>query len=63
MRHANSFWVEGYFEETKVAPIRVGDPVQIKLMGHRQILRGLVDSITRANTVMCPMRSPTGVAP
>ena len=31
---ANSFWVDGYFEETNLGPIRIGDPVQIKLMGH-----------------------------
>jgi hypothetical protein len=35
---ANSFWVDGYFEETTLAPIRVGDPAQIKLMGHGQIV-------------------------
>ena len=33
---ANSFWVDGYFEETNLAPIRVGDPAQIKLMGYSQ---------------------------
>ena len=25
---ANSFWVDGYFEETNLAPIRVGDPAR-----------------------------------
>ena len=25
---ANSFWVDGYFEETNLAPIRVGDPAK-----------------------------------
>jgi len=29
---ANSFWVDGYFEETNLARIRVGDPAQIKLI-------------------------------
>ena len=28
---ANSFWVDGYFEETNLALIRVGDPAQVKL--------------------------------
>src|ERR1700760_1369790 len=28
----NSFWVDGYFEETNLAPIRMGDPARIKLM-------------------------------
>jgi len=45
---ANSFWVDGYFEETNVAPIQAGDPAQIKLMGYSQIVRGHVDSIARA---------------
>jgi multidrug resistance efflux pump len=48
---ANSFWVDGYFEETNLAPIRIGDPAQIKLMGYSQIVRGHVDSIARAINV------------
>src|SRR5258708_21996683 len=42
---ADSFWVDGYFEETNLAPVRVGDPAQIKLMGRDQIVRGHVDSL------------------
>jgi multidrug resistance efflux pump len=45
---ANSFWVDGYFEETNLAPIRVGDPAQIKLMGYNEVVRGHVDNIARA---------------
>ena len=48
---ANSFWVDGYFDETDLAPIRVGDPAQIKLMGYSQIVRGHVESIARAINV------------
>ena len=48
---ADSFWVDGYFEETNLAPIRVGDPARIKLMGYTQIVRGHVDSIARAINV------------
>ena len=44
---ANSFWVDGYFEETNVAPIHIGDPAEVRLMGYSQILRGHVDSIAR----------------
>jgi multidrug resistance efflux pump len=44
---ANSFWVDGYFEETNVAPIRIGDPAEVELMGYSQVLRGHVDSIAR----------------
>ncbi|MEA2892527.1 MAG: hypothetical protein QOI05_3320 [Bradyrhizobium sp.] len=59
---ANSFWVDGYFEETTLAPIRVNDPAQIKLMGHSQILRGHVDSIARAINVANAQPNSQGVA-
>ncbi len=42
---ADSFWIYGYFEETKLGRIHVGDPARIKLMGYAPILRGHVDSI------------------
>jgi multidrug resistance efflux pump len=59
---ANSFWVDGYFEETELAPIRVGDPALIKLMGHPQIVRGHVDSIARAINVSNAQPNSQGVA-
>jgi multidrug resistance efflux pump len=59
---ADSFWVDGYFEETSLAPIRVGDPAQIKLMGRDQIVRGHVDSIARAINVANAQPNNQGVA-
>jgi multidrug resistance efflux pump len=59
---ADSFWVDGYFEETNLAPIRVGDGAQIKLMGHGQIVRGHVDSIARAINVANAQPNNQGVA-
>src|SRR6201994_3055128 len=59
---ADSFWVDGYFEETNIGPIRVGDPAQIKLMGHDQIVRGHVDSIARAINVANAQPNGQGVA-
>ena len=59
---ADSFWVDGYFEETNLAPIRVGDPAQVKLMGYSQILRGHVDSIARAINVANAQAASQGVA-
>jgi multidrug resistance efflux pump len=59
---ADSFWVDGYFEETNLAPIHVGDPAQIKLMGHSQIVRGRVDSIARAINVANAQPNNQGVA-
>jgi multidrug resistance efflux pump len=37
--------VEGYFEETKLPRIHVGDKVLVRLMGQKQILNGHVTSI------------------
>jgi len=59
---ADSFWVDGYFEETSLAPIQVGDPAQIKLMGHDKIVRGHVDSIARAINVANAQPNSQGVA-
>jgi multidrug resistance efflux pump len=37
--------VQGYFEETKLPRIHVGDPVDVRLMGSNHTLRGRVESI------------------
>lgn len=42
---AHSFWVVGYFEETKLRHIRVGDTVHIVLMGYDPVIAGHVESI------------------
>lgn len=42
---AASFRVEGYFEETKLRRIAVGQPARVKLMGEDRILKGHVQSI------------------
>ncbi|WP_457106388.1 biotin/lipoyl-binding protein [Methylobacterium sp. P5_C11] len=42
----DSFWIDGYFEETKLANVHVGDPADVKLMGFDPHLTGTVDSIT-----------------
>jgi multidrug resistance efflux pump len=59
---AHSFWIDGYFEETQVAAIRVGSPARIKLMGHATVLRGRVDSIARAIGVSNAQPNSQGVA-
>jgi RND family efflux transporter MFP subunit len=41
----NSFYVEGYFEETKLAAIHPGDPVAVTLMGANGQLTGHVESV------------------
>jgi multidrug resistance efflux pump len=47
---ADSFWIYGYFEETQIQGVHVGDPARIKLMGYRRTLTGQVESITRGIT-------------
>ncbi len=42
---ASSFYVEGYFEETKLARIHRGDPVDVTLMGNASPIQGTVESI------------------
>ena len=59
---ADSFWVDGYFEETNVEPIQVGDPASIKLMGYSQIVRGHVDSIARGINVANAQPNGQGLA-
>lgn len=41
----DSLYVDGYFEETKLGRIHVGDPAKVQLMGEDQWLRGHVQSI------------------
>ncbi|WP_073885227.1 efflux RND transporter periplasmic adaptor subunit [Pseudenterobacter timonensis] len=45
---SHSFYVIGYFEETKLRHIRVGAPAQITLYSNSQKLQGHVSSIGRA---------------
>lgn len=45
--NADSFWVDGYFQETNMARIHEGDRVLMKLMGYRGVLRGHVQGIAR----------------
>jgi multidrug resistance efflux pump len=59
---AGSFWIDGYFEETNLEPIRVGDPAEVKLMGFRPIVHGHVESITRAINVANAQPNGQGVA-
>jgi multidrug resistance efflux pump len=44
---SDSFWISGYFEETKIEKIHVGDPARIKLMGYDALLTGHVESFGR----------------
>jgi multidrug resistance efflux pump len=45
MIDSNSFWVYGYFEETKIQGVHVGDRAHVRLLGGDVDLAGHVDSI------------------
>jgi multidrug resistance efflux pump len=60
--NADSFWLDAYFEETQLAPIREGDPATIKLMGFSQIVRGEVGSVSRGITVSNAKADQQGLA-
>jgi multidrug resistance efflux pump len=59
---ADSFWVDGYFEETNLGSIQQGDPASIKLMGYSQIVRGHVASIARGINVANAQPNGQGLA-
>lgn len=44
---AHSFWITGYFEETKLGGVQPGAAARIRLMGFEQVLPGRVASIGR----------------
>ena len=44
---SDSFWVVGYFEETKLGSFEVGDAAKVYLMGFDQPIVGHIQSITR----------------
>ena len=60
--NADSFWVDGYFEETNLEPIQVGDPASVELMGYSQIVRGHVGSIARGINVANAQPNGQGLA-
>jgi len=47
---SHSYWIYGYFEETKLPQVRIGDPVDIRLMSGGVRLHGTVESIARGIT-------------
>jgi multidrug resistance efflux pump len=47
----HTFWIDAYFEETKIHGIKVGAKTRIKLMGYDRVLDGSVQSISRGISV------------
>jgi multidrug resistance efflux pump len=48
---ADSFWIDGYFEETKLSQICLGDRAEAKLMSYADPIIGHVDTMTRGISV------------
>lgn len=53
----DSLYVVGYFEETKLPRVEVGDLVKVRLMGDSEVIKGHIDSI--AAGIEDRERSPT----
>jgi multidrug resistance efflux pump len=58
---ANSYWIDGYFEETKLAHICMGNLVEAQLMGYPQPILGRVGTITRGISVSDATPSTQGL--
>jgi multidrug resistance efflux pump len=48
---SNSFWIDGYFEETKMARVCVGDRAEAQLVGYGKPILGHVETVTRGVSV------------
>ena len=59
---ADSFWIDGYFQESRLGSISEGDPAKIKLMGYSQILHGKVVSVARGINVANAQPNGQGLA-
>ena len=59
---ADSFWVDGYFEETSLGRIRDNDPATVRLMGYSQLIRGHVGGVSRGITVANAQPGQGGLA-
>jgi multidrug resistance efflux pump len=59
---ADSFWIDGYFEETSLGRVHEGDPATVKLMGYSQLVRGHVDGVARGINIPNAQPDQTGLA-
>jgi multidrug resistance efflux pump len=58
---ADSYWIDGYFEETKMAHVCVGDRAEAALMGYRDPIVGQVQTVTRGISVSNATPSTQGL--
>jgi RND family efflux transporter MFP subunit len=57
----DSYWIDGYFEETKMAHVCVGDRAEAALMGYRDPIVGRVQTVTRGISVSNAAPSTQGL--
>jgi RND family efflux transporter MFP subunit len=58
---ADSYWIDGYFEETKMAHVCIGDRAEAALMGYRDPIVGRVQTVTRGISVSNATPSTQGL--
>src|ERR1700680_1695754 len=58
---ADSYWIDGYFEETKMAHVCVGDRAEAALMGYRDPIVGRIETVTRGISVSNATPSTQGL--
>jgi len=59
---SDSFWIVGYFEETKLPRIQEGDYAHVRLMGWTPEIAGHVESVSRAISDSNSTNDPLGLA-
>jgi multidrug resistance efflux pump len=59
---ADSFWIDGYFEESSLGRIHEGDAATVKLMGYSQVVRGHVSGVARGINVPNAQPDQAGLA-
>jgi multidrug resistance efflux pump len=59
---ADSFWIDGYFEESSLSRIQDGAPATIKLMGYSQLVRGHVGGVARGINIPNAQPDSAGLA-
>jgi multidrug resistance efflux pump len=57
----DSYWIDGYFEETKLARLCVGDRVEARLIGYAAPIIGRVGTVTRGISVSDATPSTQGL--
>jgi len=58
---ADSYWIDGYFEETKLSHICVGAAAEAQLLGYDEPVLGRVESVTRGISVSDASPSTQGL--